>query len=149
MGENILFTFFIIKFVELKNKTEDKKPWVFIVEDDVFINKAYKAKFTHEGIEVKIAEDGEQALEMFKDADLPSLILLDLMLPKKDGFEVLKEIKQDSRFKNIPVLILSNLAQEIDAKRGIELGAKEYLVKANIKIEDLVNKIKQYLNLRT
>ncbi len=124
-----------------------QSPWVFIVEDDVLINKAYSAKFAHEGIAVKIAEDGEEATEMLKGDDLPVLILLDLMLPKKDGFKVLEEIKQDARLKDIPVLILTNLAQEMDAKRGLSLGAKEYLVKADLKIEGLVKKVKQYLSV--
>ncbi|HTW96210.1 MAG TPA: response regulator [Candidatus Methylomirabilis sp.] len=128
-----------------KDATSKKSPWVFIVEDDVFINKAYSAKFAHEGIEVKIAEDGEKALEMLAKGETPTLILLDLMLPKKSGFEVLEEIKKDPRLKDIPVLILTNLAQELDANRGLSMGAKEYLIKTDLRIEDLVNKVKQYL----
>ena len=127
------------------NNTTKQKPWILVVEDDVFINRAYSAKFLHDGIETKMAEDGEQALEILKGADKPRLILLDLMLPKKSGFEVLKEIKQDQRLKDIPVLILTNLAQVDDATQGAALGAKEYLVKADLKIEDLVKKVKQYL----
>jgi two-component system alkaline phosphatase synthesis response regulator PhoP len=68
------------------------------------------------------------------------------MLPKKDGFEFLEEVKKDPRLQNIPVLILSNLAQETDAKRGLALGAKEYLIKSEFNIEDLAKKVKQYLN---
>lgn len=71
-----------------------------------------------------MAEDGEQALQMLKGGNQPSIILLDLMLPKKNGFEVLEEIKKDQRLKDVPVLILSNLAQDTDAKRGVELGPK-------------------------
>lgn len=119
---------------------------VFVVEDDAAIDKAYAAKFAHENIKVKIAEDGEEAMEILNKGYLPSLILLDLMLPKKSGFEVLEEIKKDPRLKNIPVLILTNLAQEVDASRGLTLGAQEYLVKADIKIEDLVKKVKKYLS---
>jgi DNA-binding response OmpR family regulator len=129
----------------LKKISPKKQPWVLIVEDDVFINKAYAAKFAHEGIEVKIAEDGEAAVKELESGDIPGLILLDLMLPKKSGFDVLTEIKQDERLKNIPVLILTNLAQELDAKQGIMLGAEEYLIKADLKIEELVGKVKQYL----
>jgi DNA-binding response OmpR family regulator len=127
-----------------KIKVESKK-WALIVEGDVFINKAYAAKFSHEGIEVKMAEDGEKAMAILKKGEAPALILLDLMLPNKSGFEVLTEIKQDPKLKNIPVLILSNLAQDLDVNRGIALGAKEYLVKADLKIEELVNKVKKYL----
>jgi DNA-binding response OmpR family regulator len=128
-----------------KEVRTSKEGWVLIVEDDVSIDKAYSAKFTHEGIKVKIAEDGEEAMKMLKEKDLPGLILLDLMLPKKSGFEVLKEVKEDAHLKNIPVLILTNLAQELDADRGMTLGAVEYLVKADVKIEDIVNKARKYL----
>ncbi len=69
--------------------------WVFIVEDDIFINRAYSAKLDHEGIPFKIAVDGEEAIEVLKKGERPSLILLDLMLPRKDGFEVLREIKNN------------------------------------------------------
>jgi DNA-binding response OmpR family regulator len=130
---------------EHKNKTE---PWVLVVEDDSLINRAYNAKFEHEGVAVKMAEDGEEALKILrKEEVLPSLILLDLMLPKKNGFEVLGEIKQDSRLKDIPVLILTNLSQTEDARRGVGLGAKEYIVKSDMKIEDLIKKVKQYLSI--
>jgi DNA-binding response OmpR family regulator len=118
---------------------------VFIVEDDVAIDKAYEAKFAHEGIKIKIAEDGEEAIQILKKGYMPSLILLDLMLPKKSGFEVLEEIKKDDCLKDIPVLLLTNLAQEIDASRGLALGAEEYLVKADTKIDDLVKKVRHYL----
>lgn len=128
-----------------KEVRASKEGWVLIIEDDVSIDKAYSAKFTHEGIKVKIAEDGEEAMKLLKGKDLPGLILLDLMLPKKSGFEVLKEVKEDARLKNIPVLILTNLAQELDADRGMTLGAVEYLVKADVKIEDIVNKVRKYL----
>jgi two-component system, OmpR family, alkaline phosphatase synthesis response regulator PhoP len=127
-----------------KAKVESKN-WALIVEDDVFINKAYAAKFSHEGIPVKMAEDGEKAMQILKKGEIPALILLDLMLPNKSGFEVLEEIKQDPKLKKVPVLILTNLAQDMDVDRGMALGAKEYLVKADLKIEDLVGKVKKYL----
>ena len=122
-------------------------PWVLIVEDDALVNKAYSAKLTNENIAYKIAEDGETAITLLKGGDMPALILLDLMLPKKNGFEVLEEIKKDGRLKDIPVVIMSNLGQEADAKRGIALGAAEYLIKANVTIEDIVKKVRRYLDL--
>ena len=72
-------------------------------------------------------------------------MLLDLMLPKVNGFEVLSQIRGNEQWKNVPVIILSNLGQQQDIQRGKELGVKEYIVKANIKINDVVEKIKQYL----
>lgn len=128
-----------------KEASASKAGWVLIIEDDSSIDKAYSAKFAHEGIVIRIAEDGEEAMKILKKGDLPSLILLDLMLPKKSGFEVLKEVKGDARLKKIPVLILTNLAQELDADRGLTLGADEYLVKADVKIEDIVKKVRKYL----
>lgn len=120
--------------------------WVLIVEDDTFINSAYAAKFVHEGIATQFATDGEEAISILsKENQLPSLVMLDLMLPKKNGFEVLKEMKQNPKWKDIPVIVLTNLAQEADAKRGVELGAVEYLVKADTKISDVITKVKKYL----
>lgn len=125
---------------------EKKSLWVCIIEDDVFIDKAYAAKFAHEHIPIKIAEDGEAGLKLLQSDDKPFLILLDLMLPKKNGFEVLEEIKKDSTLKDIPVVIMTNLGQDADAKRGLALGATEYLVKANIKIDEIIKKVKGYLS---
>ncbi len=121
-------------------------PWVLIAEDDIYIDKAYGAKFAHENIAVVIATDGDEALKALRSAKvLPKVMLLDLMMPKKNGFEVLTEIKADAKLKNIPVLVLSNLGQEADAKRGVTLGAAEYLVKADMRIDDIVTKVKKYL----
>ncbi len=128
------------------NKQQSEK-WVLVVEDDVFIDKAYATKFTHENIPIKIATDGEEALTLLaqEENDPPSAILLDLMLPKKNGFEVLGEIKKNPKLKNIPVMVMTNLGQEADAKRGVDLGATEYLVKADTKINEIIEKVKKYL----
>lgn len=122
--------------------------WILIVEDDVFIDKAYRAKFSHEKINTEYAPDGVLALELLKiRADNPpALVLLDLMLPKKNGFEVLEEMKADERLKNVPVIILSNLGQESDVKKGMALGASEYLVKAETKINSIIAKVREYLD---
>lgn len=121
--------------------------WVLVVEDDIYIDKAYRAKFAHEQIPAEAVGDGEAALEILKNKgdDLPALILLDMMLPKKNGFEVLTELKANPKWKNIPVIILSNLGQEADAQKGLALGAVEYLVKADTKINTIVEKVRAYL----
>lgn len=121
--------------------------WILIVEDDVFIDKAYRAKFSHEQIPVEGAGDGEAALALLrsKGDNLPALVLLDLMLPRKNGFEVLAEMKADPKLKDIPVIILSNLGQEADAQKGLSLGASEYLVKADTKINTIIEKVRAYL----
>lgn len=117
-----------------------------MVDEDVFTAKIYAVIFGHEDITLKIAKDGEEALEILKEKELPSLIFLDVIIPKKNGFEVLKEVKQDPRLKDIPVLILSNLCQKLDIERGFRLGAKEYLIKGDLGIEGMIKKAKQYLN---
>ena len=128
-----------------KSAMKKNKPWAFIVEDDVSIINAYVAKFKHEKISLKVAEDGDKAIDVLKGVDLPSVILLDLMLPKRNGFEVLEIIKKDERLKEIPVFIFTNLGQEVDRKKGEQLGVVEYLVKANTKIDDVVKKVNRYM----
>ncbi len=90
------------------------------------------------------ALDGEIGLRRAQE-DLPDLILLDLILPKKDGFEVLKELKSDERTQKIPVIILSNLEGSADVFRAMELGATTYLVKTNYRLEEVVEKVKGLL----
>ena len=120
--------------------------WILVVEDDEYINKAYSAKFEHEQIPSKFAVEGDGAMKILREAPvLPVLILLDLMLPGKNGFEILKDIKADEKLKAIPVIILTNLAQENDAKRGMELGAVKYLIKADTKIADILAEVKNYI----
>jgi DNA-binding response OmpR family regulator len=128
-------------------KTTKSTPWILVVEDDVLINKAYAAKFSVEKITAEFATDGEEAIKKLDGEGVPALVLLDLMLPKKNGFEVLKEMKAHPKFKQIPVIILTNLGQDTDAKLGVELGATEYLVKTDIKIDEIITKIKKYLKL--
>jgi len=122
-------------------------PKILIIEDDQRINKVYTAKLLIEGIEVSTALDGEEGLRRIYD-EKPDLILLDLMLPKKSGFEILKEIKKDEKIKDIPVLILSNLAQEKEIEEGLALGAQDYLVKTNYSIQQVMERIKKALKGR-
>lgn len=117
---------------------------VMIVEDDEHISKVYEIKFTKEGITSLVARNGEEAVAKIT-AEKPSLILLDLMIPKKDGFWVLEEIKKNPDLKTIPVLVLSNLGQKSDQDRARDLGANEYLVKVDFSIQDIVEKVKNYL----
>ncbi len=121
-----------------------KKLRVLIIEDDQRINKVYIAKLEVEGIKAITALDGEEGLRRIY-SEKPDLILLDLMLPKKSGFEILKEIKSNPEVKNIPVLILSNLAQEKEIEAGLELGAEDYLVKTNYSIQQVMEKINNAL----
>ena len=117
---------------------------ILIIEDDQRINKVYRAKLMVEGIDVAVALDGEEGLRKVY-SEKPDLILLDLMLPKISGFDILKKIKSDPRVKDIPVLVLSNLAQEKEIEKGKALGAEDYLVKTNFSIQEVMDKIKRTL----
>ena len=119
---------------------------VLLVEDDPFLSSLLKNRLQKEGLEVNLAKDGEEALNSLKSAK-PDLILLDLILPKKSGFEVMEEIRNDPQMQSqeVPIIIISNLGQPEDISRGEELGAIEYFVKAKTSIDELVQKIKDFL----
>lgn len=122
----------------------NKKTLVLVAEDDEFLQKILKIKIEKEGFEVEIAGDGDAVLTTAK-SNPPDIILLDMVMPKKTGFEVLAELKKDENLKNIPVVALSNLGQESDFKKCMDLGAVDYLIKSNIEINDLVKKINQWI----
>lgn len=124
--------------------TEEIKKKIIVVEDDPFLYKVFSVKLVSAGFEAVSVKDGLHVVDIVKK-ELPNLILLDVMLPHKSGFDILVELKQDEATKDIPVFIMSNLGQEAEMKRGLELGAKEYLVKTNIKLDDMVEKINNYL----
>ncbi|KKW47535.1 MAG: hypothetical protein A2128_00465 [Candidatus Liptonbacteria bacterium GWC1_60_9] len=117
---------------------------ILLVEDDPFLSALLKTRLQNEGLTVVHAVDGQQAVEILK-ASKPSLILLDLILPKKSGFEVMEAIQSDPELNKSPIIIISNLGQESDVQRGRELGAIEYFVKAKTSIDDLIVKIQQFL----
>ena len=121
-------------------------PYVLVVEDDPFYSKVYHTKLEKEGISAQIVSNGKDALLQAKK-EKPGLMLLDLILPGKDGFGILADFKADADLKDIKVIILSNLSQEEDVKRVMDLGATEYLVKSNVSIQDVVGKIKSHLGL--
>jgi len=122
-----------------KNKSK-----VLIVEDDSFLLGMYSTKFKKEDFQVLIAEDGEKGLRL-AGKEKPSIILLDIILPKVDGFEVLEKLKSQKETKDIPVLLLTNLNQQDDSKKGLSLGAEDYLIKAHFMPSEVVNKVKEYI----
>ena len=117
---------------------------ILLVEDDVFLANIYQTKFTKEGFNVILAGDGEEALKAVKTKK-PDIILLDILLPKLDGFAVLEKLKEDSDTKDIPVILLTNLGQKDDVERGLQLGAVDYLIKAHFKPSETVEKVKKVL----
>jgi two-component system, OmpR family, alkaline phosphatase synthesis response regulator PhoP len=117
---------------------------ILIVEDDRFLLGAYRAKLEKSDFEVKTASDGQEALDSLKTSS-PDLILLDLVMPIKDGFTTLQEIRAMAKFKKTPIIIASNLGQKEDIDKGMSLGATGYIVKSDISLDDLIVKIKKLL----
>lgn len=122
---------------------EEKKK-ILIVEDDKFLRELVAKKLTAEGFDVQEAIDGESGVKKAKEIR-PDIILLDLILPGIDGFEVLSRIKEDPATEMIPVIILSNLGQKEDIERGLKLGASDFLVKAKFTPSEIIEKIKNLL----
>ena len=120
---------------------------ILIAEDDKFLHKILLAKLKKEGFDVVSAYDGEQTLSQITMAQ-PDLILLDIVMPKKNGFEVLAEIKIVPALAKIPVIILSHLGQDYDIAKAKEFGVKDYLVKANFSINQVIKKIKDKLAIK-
>ncbi|MDO8559778.1 MAG: response regulator [bacterium] len=117
------------------------KKVILLVEDDEFLAELYATKLNLEGFEVLSAADGKKGLKLAQDKQ-PALVLLDIILPKLDGFEVLKGLKEGAATKDIPVILLTNLSQKDEVKRGLDLGAADYLIKAHFMPSEVVKKIK-------
>jgi len=124
-----------------KAKNSEKQK-ILMIEDDIFLRKIYRDKLTKAGFEFMEATNGEEGIDKVLFAK-PDLILLDLMLPKKNGFDVLFEIQRNPSTKTIPVIILSNLGQESDINRGLSMGAKAYLIKSEVSLAEVVDKVKE------
>ena len=119
---------------------------ILIIEDDLVLQKALSEYLNSEGFEAKAASDGESGLAM-SVSENPDLILLDIILPKKNGHEVLQAVKENEKTKNIPVVLLTNLDSVSDVEKALELGATTYLVKADYKLEEVTAKVKDILGL--
>ncbi|MDI6602516.1 MAG: response regulator [Patescibacteria group bacterium] len=117
---------------------------ILIVEDDKFLRELIAQKLINEGYEISEAVDGEEGIKKIQE-EKPNLVLLDLILPGIDGFEVLSKMKEDVALAHIPVIILSNLGQKEDVERGLQLGAIDYLIKAHFTPGEIIEKIKNAL----
>lgn len=124
---------------------KEGKTKILIVEDDEFLANIYQTKFEIEGFKVFAAGDGEQGLKLASSKE-PEIILLDILLPKLDGFAVLEQLKKDPATKNIPVILLTNLGQKEDVQKGLKMGAADYLIKAHFKPSETVDKVKKILS---
>jgi len=122
--------------------TNNPKKKILLVEDEAFLSSLLELKLSQEGFQVEKAMDGEEAFNMLENF-MPDLILLDLILPKRNGFEFLEMMRNDPRFSKIPVIITSNLGQDSDIERGKTFGVIEYIIKNKLSIDELVNKVSQ------
>lgn len=117
---------------------------ILFIEDEAVLQKTFEGAFRAEGYDVISALDGETGVKLAK-TQKPDLILLDLVLPKLNGFEVLRKLKNDSDTREIPVIILTNLERMSDIDKALELGATTYLVKVNYSLEEVIKKVKKTL----
>jgi DNA-binding response OmpR family regulator len=117
---------------------------ILIIEDDKFLRELIAQKLLKEGYDISEAIDGEEGIKKIK-TEKPDLVLLDLILPGIDGFEVLSQMKEDPTLSSIPVIILSNLGQKEDVEKGLKLGAVDYLIKAHFTPGEIIDKIKSVL----
>lgn len=118
---------------------------IFLIEDDEKTIQTIKLALENEGLGVKVAKDGKEALGILKENKIkPDLIILDLVLPRLNGFAILKVLRQ--RQSKIPVVVFSNLGQNGNIKRALSLGAKDYLVKSQLSLKEIVEKVKKELN---
>ncbi|MDD4902311.1 MAG: response regulator [Patescibacteria group bacterium] len=120
------------------NKTK-----IVLIEDDKILAKILRAVFSKAGFGVAQEENGELGLAVVRK-EMPALVLLDLMLPGKDGFWVLEEMAEKEEFKKIPVIVLTNLGQKADYEKAMKLGAREYIVKSQHTVAEIVDKIKNF-----
>lgn len=117
---------------------------ILIIEDDEFISDVYQKKLALEGYSIDLARDGEEALRKIREQK-PDLVLLDIMIPLKDGFQVLSDMRNDSSLSDIRVMVMSNLSQGKDIARAKELGAVDYIVKSNVGLPEIVARVRRQL----
>jgi len=117
---------------------------VLIVEDDPLMSRMYQKIFTFEGYEVNMAGDGQEGLDKAR-SDKPTIILMDIMMPKMNGLEALEKLKADPETKTIPVIMLTNLAGQQDAENALSKGAIKYIVKSEYEPKQVTNMVKEIL----
>jgi CheY-like chemotaxis protein len=117
--------------------------YILVAEDDRFYAHIYQAKLMIEGFEIQVVNNGDELLKAAKEKK-PNLILLDLMMPIKDGFDTLKELKADDKLKDVKVVVISNLGQDEDVQGALQAGAVDFFIKANLSIEEMVDKVKKH-----
>lgn len=117
---------------------------ILLIEDEEIIISLLEKKLLQEGYEVSVARDGEEGLELMKESK-PDIVLLDIIMPKLSGFEVMEKMNEDPRLKKIPVVIISNSGQPVEISRARELGAKDWLIKTEFNPQEVLEKVKKQI----
>lgn len=118
---------------------------ITIVEDEELILNLLQKKLANEGYEISVARNGEDGLKLMHEQK-PDLVLLDIIMPKKGGFEVMEEMQKDSRLKRVPIIIISNSGQPVEIDRAQKLGAKDWLIKTDFDPQEVVDKVKKQID---
>lgn len=126
------------------NQETKQKNKVLIIEDETFLSKALAIKFKDDGFEVETASNGTEGLKKVQK-NPPDIIILDLVMPEKNGFFFMEDINKKKKYSEIPIIILSNLEHNSDIERGLELGAALHLVKSNVKLKQVVSEARKIL----
>jgi len=122
---------------------------ILLAEDDVFIGEIYATVLKKEGFDVRTAQDGEEALVLARNNTDAELMLLDIMMPKLNGVEVLRQLKADPATKDLPIILLTNLSDDNIIQEALHLGAVAYLIKVRFTPQAVVEKIREFLEFRT
>jgi DNA-binding response OmpR family regulator len=117
---------------------------ILLVEDDSFLIDIYTTKLKESGFSVEVASEGDEAIRKAKEEEF-DLVLLDIVLPKVDGWDILRQIKAESKLKDLKVIIISNLSQKEEVEKGMNLGAEKYLIKAHYTPSEVAKEIKEVL----
>jgi DNA-binding response OmpR family regulator len=125
----------------LQEELGDNGIKILLVEDDDFLRGICEHKLKKEGFDVSISADGLDALKQVQEQDF-HLVLLDVILPNMNGFEILENIKKDPAKSSVPVIMLTNMGQESEVKKGLDLGAEDYIIKAHFSVEEIIEKIR-------
>src|SRR5688572_480933 len=118
---------------------------LLLVEDEPDIAFMYKTLLTNAGYHLTLARDGQEAWDILTTEPAPDLLLLDVVLPRKDGFEILRDLRKHPQLHDLKVILLTNLGQKVDIEQGEKLGATDYIIKAHITPAELVTKIREHL----
>jgi len=121
------------------------KKTIMIAEDDAFIGDIYEVKLKDAGYDVVLASNGRDAIEKLENGMMPDILLLDIVMPYMDGFDVLEALNNREEWKKIPVVLLTNLSQKEDVDRGKALGAKDYLIKSHFTPTEVLSKVEKYI----